>query len=189
MLTRAWPAGKVWPRAFNMNWANASILRGLPPTQTNCKGGNGDWYYITAWNKNDIALQYIEEKIDRHFAGDIFKCISLKENACVFIQVSLKYLLNGSIHSNSSLVQVMTWHLIGEKALPEPMLTKRTYGITKQQWVNSRHFDQQKQPDLGQASKIHAQERRESVHYPTQQHFGWKTDIQITAGIPRHGRI
>ena len=44
----------------------------------------------------------------------------------------------GSIDNNSALFQVMAWHLIGAKPLPETMLPKTTeaYGMIRLQWVN-----------------------------------------------------
>ena len=41
-------------------------------------------------------------------------------------QFKLKFVPRGSIDSRPALVQVMAWHLTGNKPLPEPMLTQFT---------------------------------------------------------------
>ena len=40
----------------------------------------------------------------RHFADDIFRCISVKEKFCILIKISLKFVLNGLIDNNPALV-------------------------------------------------------------------------------------
>ena len=45
------------------------------------------------------------------FLYDIFKCISLNENLCIWIQILLKFVLVGQVNNQSSLVQVMVWCL------------------------------------------------------------------------------
>ena len=57
------------------------------------------------------------------FADDIFKCIILNENFHILIQILLKFLSKGPIDKKTSLVQIMAWHHIGIKALPEPIMT------------------------------------------------------------------
>ena len=54
------------------------------------------------------------------------------------IQMSLKFVPKGLIDNTSALVQVMAWHRIGDKPLPEPMLTHFTdaYMHTRKRWVN-----------------------------------------------------
>ena len=44
---------------------------------------------------------------------DISKCILLKENACILIQISQKFVLKGEIDIVKALVQVMARHRIG----------------------------------------------------------------------------
>ena len=62
----------------------------------------------------------------RHSGDDIFRCIFLNENVCIFIKISLKFVSKGSIDNNPALVQIMVWHRIGDKLLSEPMLTRFT---------------------------------------------------------------
>ena len=57
-------------------------------------------------------------------ADDIFNCIFLNENDRILIQISLKYVPRSPIDHNPALVQVMAWHLTGDKPLPEPMMTQ-----------------------------------------------------------------
>ena len=60
------------------------------------------------------------------FADDIFKCISMNENFCISIQISLKFVPRGTIDNKWALVQVMAWRWIGDRALPESMLIQFT---------------------------------------------------------------
>ena len=62
----------------------------------------------------------------RHFAGDIFKCIFVNEKSYILIKISLKSVPNGPIDDNPALIQIMAWRRIGDKPLPEPMLTRFT---------------------------------------------------------------
>ena len=52
-----------------------------------------------------------------------FKCIFWNENDKILIWFSLKFVPMSPIYNNPALIQVMTWHWTGDKALPEPMLT------------------------------------------------------------------
>ena len=59
-------------------------------------------------------------------ADDIFKCIFLTESDVSAIQISLKFVPSSSIDNKPALVQVMAWRRIGDKPLPEPMMTHFT---------------------------------------------------------------
>ena len=59
----------------------------------------------------------------KYFTGDIFKCILLKS---IFTQIPLNFISEDPIDNKSALVQVMAWHQIGVKPLPEPMMTQFT---------------------------------------------------------------
>ena len=59
----------------------------------------------------------------RHFADNIFKCIFMNEKSCILDWISLKFIPKGPTDKKSTLVQVMTWHWIGNKPLPEQMLS------------------------------------------------------------------
>ena len=74
----------------------------------------------------------------RHFADDIFTCIFFKENCCILIKFSLKYVRKGPIDNNPALVQIMAWRRPGDKPLSEPMMVSLLTHIcvTRPQWVN-----------------------------------------------------
>ena len=57
------------------------------------------------------------------WAGDIFKCIFWNENACIAINISLQFFPMGQINI-LALVQIIAWHLSGDKPLSEPILTQ-----------------------------------------------------------------
>ena len=61
-----------------------------------------------------------------HFADHIFKHIFINENFCILILISLKFVPNGPIENKPALLLVMAWHRIGDKPLPEAMLTQFT---------------------------------------------------------------
>ena len=59
-------------------------------------------------------------------ADNISKCIFLNENDRIHIQISLKSIPRSRIDNKPALVQVMAWHRIGAKPLPELMITQFT---------------------------------------------------------------
>ena len=61
-----------------------------------------------------------------HFAADIFKSIFVNEKNGISIWISLKFILKGPIDDKPALVEVMAWPQIGNKPLPELMLTQFT---------------------------------------------------------------
>ena len=76
----------------------------------------------------------------RHFADDIFKCISLNENASIVIKISLKFVPKGPINNIPALVQIMAWRRPGDKPLSEPMMVSLPTHIwvTRPQWVKDQ---------------------------------------------------
>ena len=60
------------------------------------------------------------------WADDIFKCIFLNKNDKIPIPISLKLVPRSPIDNKPALVQVMAWRRIGDKPLPEMMLTQFT---------------------------------------------------------------
>ena len=52
---------------------------------------------------------------------NIFKCIFLKGNDKIQIQISLNF-PRSPINNKKSFVQIMAWHCIGNKPLPEIMM-------------------------------------------------------------------
>ena len=73
----------------------------------------------------------------RHFADDIFMCIFVNENCCILIKISLKCVRKGPIDNNPALVQIMAWHLSGDKPLSEPMMVilLTHISVIRPQWV------------------------------------------------------
>ena len=73
----------------------------------------------------------------RHFPDDIFKCIFLNENARIWLKKSLKFVPKVLINSIPALVQIMAWHLSGNKPLSEPMMLSLLMHIciTWPQWI------------------------------------------------------
>ena len=73
----------------------------------------------------------------RHFADDIFKCIFLKGNTSISINISLKFVTEGRINNILPLVQIMAWRRLGDKPLSEPMMVSLLTHIcvTRPQWV------------------------------------------------------
>ena len=63
----------------------------------------------------------------RHFADDIIKCIFLNETFRNSMNISQKDVYNGLINNISALVQIMTWRLVGDKLLSDPIIVRRIY--------------------------------------------------------------
>ena len=59
----------------------------------------------------------------RYFVDDLFKCISTNDKKCISIPISLKFVPTGPIDKKTALLQVMALRRIGDKSLPEPILT------------------------------------------------------------------
>ena len=80
----------------------------------------------------------------RHFAGDIFKCIFLNENAWIQIKISLKFVPQGPVNNIPALVQIMAWRRPGDKPLSGPMMVGLPTHIcvTRPQWVNKKIIDE-----------------------------------------------
>ena len=73
----------------------------------------------------------------KHFTDDIFKCIFVKENVWISIEISLKFVPKGPINNIPALVQIRAWRRPGDKPLSEPMMVSLLTHIcvTLPQWV------------------------------------------------------
>ena len=73
----------------------------------------------------------------RHFANDIFKCISLNENVWLSIKILMKFVPEVRITKISVLVQIMAWRQRGDKPLSGPMMVSLLTHIcvTLPQWI------------------------------------------------------
>ena len=67
----------------------------------------------------------------------IFKSIFLNEIVSISIIISLKFIPKGPINNIPALVQIMEWHLPGDKPLSEPMMIilPTHICVTRTQWV------------------------------------------------------
>ena len=66
------------------------------------------------------------DKMASVLTDDIFKCIFLNENNKIQIPISLKFIPRSPMANKTALVQVTAWHRIGDKPLPELMMTQFT---------------------------------------------------------------
>ena len=62
-------------------------------------------------------------KMDRHFANDIFKYIVVEEGVCILIHLSLDVVSNSLDDNKLALVQLKAHHQTGNKPTPESMMT------------------------------------------------------------------
>ena len=105
----------------------------------------------------------------RHFADNIFKCISSNEAVRILIKISLKCVPKGLINNISALV--------GAKPLSQPMMDSLPTHITRPQWVHplrARFFREDKNIylhfmsilhiDITQAIEILPQARQELIY-------------------------
>ena len=81
---------------------------------------HSQWENICAWGFNSLRLR----QNWWHIANDIFKCIFLNENCCIFklIRISLKYVSKGPTNNILASVHIMAWCWLGDKPLSEPMM-------------------------------------------------------------------
>ena len=73
----------------------------------------------------------------------MFKCIFLNKNVWIPIDISLKFVPNGSINNNPVLFQLMAWRRPGDKPFSEPMMVSSLTHIclTRPQWVKGQQAD------------------------------------------------
>ena len=69
--------------------------------------------YLCLFYMDVIAYHYLNilrpRQDGRHFPDDNFKCNFLNENVCISIDISMKFVPNGSIGNIPVLVQMMAW--------------------------------------------------------------------------------
>ena len=115
----------------NFNACIAEVWCGFPtqirqflscPTNPNI--GDNQIYITVARSKFTSLNSSPPGQDGHHFADDIFWCIFLNENVRSWIEIWLKFVLNGSIEDKPALVQVMACGRTGDKLLPEPMVTQ-----------------------------------------------------------------
>ena len=80
-------------------------------------------WWIQCWTEWDLVLTHWGwDKMAANFADNICKWIFLKENCCIMIKISLRYICKGPIYANPALVQIMAPRRTGDKSLSEPMI-------------------------------------------------------------------
>ena len=88
-------------------------------------------------NRVKILIDLRSRLNDCHSPDNIFKCIFLKENFCVLIQISLMWILKCPIDCKAELVVAVARHWKGNRPLPQPMVTTIIgavwYGIIRPQ--------------------------------------------------------
>ena len=57
-----------------------------------------------------------------HFPDDIFKCISLNENAWILFKISLNFVPKGPIDNIPSPIQIKAWRRSGDKPFSGPTM-------------------------------------------------------------------
>ena len=109
-----------------------SICRGL-----NVSNREVDWHagsrplHNTGWN----TLGPRQRR--RHFADDIFRCISINENVLISFKMLLKFVPNVTNDNIPALSQIIAWRRPGKKPLSEPVVASLLTHIcvTRPQWV------------------------------------------------------
>ena len=71
--------------------------------------------WVNTWRPRQNSL---------HFPDDIFKHISLDENCCILMKISLQFVPHCPINNIPALVHIMAWRRPGDKPLSEPMMAK-----------------------------------------------------------------
>ena len=61
-----------------------------------------------------------------HIADDIFRAIFANEKFCIFIKISLKFILNDPTDNNPTVGWIMAWRRKGDKPLSDSMLFQFT---------------------------------------------------------------
>ena len=81
----------------------------------------------------------------------------MNEKFCILIPNSLKFVPKCPIDNMLALVQVMAWHQIGNKPLPEPMLIQFTDAYMRHlgRWVKENKFKLQNYTSFLQICEIH----------------------------------
>ena len=96
------------------------------------------WKYLFMHKTNASLTHWVWSKMAHHISDDIFKYIFLNDNVCIAIRISLKFVPEGPIHNIPSLVQKITWRLVGAKPLSESMMVSLLMHVCaiRPQWVN-----------------------------------------------------
>ena len=103
--------------------------------------GGSDDGAVAIWNVPPNHLDTFRPiHNDRHFPYDIFKCIFVNENVCIFINMSMKFVPKGPINNIPALVQRMALRQSGDRPLSQPMMVSLLTHIcvTRPRWVKRK---------------------------------------------------
>ena len=95
------------------------------------------YWRMNLWNLDELNTLRPRQH-ERHFPDDVLNCILLNENVWISIKFSRKFVPKGPNDNIPALVQIMAWHLPGDKPLSEPLTVRLSTHIwvTWPQWVN-----------------------------------------------------
>ena len=89
-------------------------------------------YICLCWSPGSLSCRNAEQRLDfntlrprksgRHFADNIFKCISLNDKVWIPIKISLTFVPKGPINNTAALVKIMAWRQPDGKPLSQPMM-------------------------------------------------------------------
>ena len=84
------------------------------------------------WLATSIAVKTLRPiQNGRHFADDIFQCVSLNGNVYISIEISLKSVPKGPMNNITSLVHIMAWCRPVEKPLSEQKIISLLYSASQ----------------------------------------------------------
>ena len=109
---------------------NLPVTGGWPSSSASNAGSD-----LTPWHH----LNTLRPRQDgRYFADGIFKCIFLKEDIWISINIWLKFVSKGPINNIPALVQIMAWRRPGDKPSSKAMMVSLLMNIwvIRRQWVN-----------------------------------------------------
>ena len=135
-------------------WTNAGILL-IRPLGTNFSGiliGNQTFSFkkmhlemsSAKWRLFYLGLSVNKLRLRQnghHVADGFLKFIMLYENYCILIKILPKFIPEGLINNDTSLVQIMAWRRSGAKPLSEPMMVSllmhiyASLGLNELNWL------------------------------------------------------
>ena len=92
---------------------------------------------------DNINMLRPREQSCRCFADDIFKLIFLNEDKWISLKISLMFVPRARINNIPALVQILAWHLLGDKPLSQPMMASSLthVSVTRWEWVKAHVID------------------------------------------------
>ena len=78
--------------------------------------------FAIVYMRHSASVSEHTDRTDRHLAYGILNRIFLTENVCILIEMSIKFILSGSIDNKAALIRVMYWRLLGANTLSVPRM-------------------------------------------------------------------